>query len=79
MPSIDLAKLTKAELLALIAKMAVETAEPSEAQQHWENADLAVTCCAKTFRVEGTAETGGRVWHLAHTAGRGKHPKGKAK
>lgn len=71
MPSNDLAKLTKAQLIALLT---VTQTAPSEASQHWAARDLAVTCCNKTFRVEGSVETGGRAFHLAKT-----HKNGKAK
>jgi hypothetical protein len=66
MARIDLAKLTKADLIALIGKMAEETPGESEASAHWRARDLPCTIakCTKTFRT-----TTGRDWHVAN----GKH------
>lgn len=57
----DLAKLTKAQLIALITATGDE---PSEASQHFRDRDIpcnAAKPCTKTFRTDK-----GRDWHTAN-------------
>lgn len=65
MPSIDPAKLTKAQLIeALREALTAAPAAPSEASQHWTERDItcnAPKACKKTFRTAG-----GRDWHVAN-------------
>ena len=64
--TVDLTKLTKAQLIALIAVNAAAPSAEAEAAAHYKAKDLPCTAakpCAKTFRSDA-----GRVWHLANIA-----------